>query len=307
MRDTARRPGYGTAASLYLAAGWTGVLPLPYGRKKHPPCVKDTTGRVVVSFTGRHGVDPTPDQLRAWASRYPYGNLALRLPSTVVGLDLDLYKPAGAASYAQLVDELGPLPPTWRSSARTDGSGIRLFTVPAGVAWAERRAGPGIELIHYHHRYAVAWPSRHPNGATYQWWTPTGKLADRVPRVDELPPLPPAWCHRLTHPPAPLPATVDTHNSQLARGGYAAACLAGAIAELAALRPGMGRNNALNRKAYHLGGLVGAGLLDHDDVRQQLLRAAEANGHLAKHGLRQTLATIDSGLRAGMQRPRRIA
>src|SRR5690606_18359163 len=97
------------------------------------------------------------------------------------------------------------------------------------------------------------------------------------------------------------------HYSQLARGGYEAACLAGAIAELAALRPGMGRNNALNRKAFHLGGLVGAGLLDQAHVRAELYRAAEAHGHVAKHGARQTWATIDSGLRAGMAKPRRTA
>ena len=102
-------------------------------------------------------------------------------------------------------------------------------------------------------------------------------------------------------------ATVDTHPSRGSVGGYAAACLAGAVAELAAMGEGTGRNNALNRKAYHLGGLVGAGQLDHDHVRAQLLHAAEANGHLGKHGLRQTLATIDSGLAAGAKRPRRTA
>ena len=62
-----------------------------------------------------------------------------------------------------------------------------------------------------------------------------------------------------------------------------------------------------NRKAFHLGGFVSAGQLQHADVREQLYRAAQANGHVAKHGDRQTLATIDSGLRAGAQRPRRTA
>ncbi|MBX6721648.1 MAG: bifunctional DNA primase/polymerase [Dactylosporangium sp.] len=296
-RSTVRRLGYGTAAPLYLAAGWVGVLPLPYGRKTPPPD----------GFTGRHGVDPTLAEVRAWVRRFPGGNVALRLPPQVVGLDLDLYKPDGAASYTALVDELGPLPATWRSSARDDQSGIRLFRAPTGVRWAEGRAGPGIELIHHGHRYAVVWPSRHPDGGTYQWWTPDGRTALRVPRVDELPSLPAAWGRRLSAPPTPPLTTVDTHPRMRAARGYPAACLAGAVAELAAMRPGSGRNNALNRKAYHLGGFVAAGQLDHDEVRQQLLRAAEANGHLAKHGLRQTLATIDSGLRAGMQRPRRIA
>jgi len=297
-RSTVRRLGYGAAAPLYLAAGWVGVLPLPYGRKTPPPD----------GFTGRHGVDPTLVEVRAWVRRFPGGNVALRLPPQVVGLDLDLYKPDGAASYAALVDELGPLPATWRSSARDDQSGIRLFRAPAGVRWAEGRAGPGIELIHHSHRYAVVWPSRHPDGGTYQWWHPAGRLALRPPHVDELPALPPAWCQRLSQPPTPPPATVDIHPARVVAGHrYAEACLTGAVAELAAMRPGSGRNNALNRKAYHLGGLVGAGLLDYAHVRAELYKAAEANGHVAKHGARQTWATIDSGLRAGMAKPRRIA
>jgi hypothetical protein len=296
--DTSR--GYGSAAPLYLSAGWVGVLPLPRGRKLPPP----------PGHTGRDGADPTRARVRAWVRRCPGGNLALRLPAIVVGLDLDLYKPAGAASYTSLVDQLGPLPPTWRSSARRDGvSGIRLFRVPPGVDWAERQAGQGIELIHHHHRYAVVWPSAHPHGRTYQWWSPTGEQADRVPHIDELPWLPPAWIGRLSGPPMSRPATVDTHPQAGTRPigtGYPAAALIGAVAELAAMTPGSGRNNALNRKAYHLGGLVGAGQLNHDQVRAQLYRAAAVNGHLAKHGPRQTLATIDSGLRAGAARPRRI-
>jgi hypothetical protein len=43
------------------------------------------------------------------------------------------------------------------------------------------------------------------------------------------------------------------------------------------------------------------------DVRRALFDAARTNGHIDRHGERQTLATIDSGLRAGMARPRRSA
>lgn len=299
-----QRVGYRAAAPAYLAAGWTGVLPLPAGRKVPPPD----------GFTGRTGVDPTVAEIRGWARRFPGGNVALRLPATVVGLDLDLYKPVGQASYTKLVDELGPLPATWRSSARNDESGIRLYRVPAGVRWAEGRAGDGIELIHHGHRYAVVWPSRHPDtGGTYRWWTPAGEPAGRVPRMRELPPLPQAWGRRLSTvlvPAAPAPrlVIVDTHPGwRASAGGYAAAAFAGAVAELTAMGEGGGRNNALNRKAYALGGLVAAGQLDHGEVRQQLLQAAEVNGHVAKHGLRQTIATIDSGLAAGARRPRRTA
>lgn len=305
-----RPRGYGDAAGLYLAAGWAGVLPLPPRAKKRPPKVW-LSPTEAVSFTGYDGVDPTAAQVRAWMRTRPGGNVALRMPATVVGLDLDLYKAVGAASYARLVDELGPLPATWRSSARTDGSGIALFTMPAGVRWAERRAGDGIELIHHGHRYAVVWPSLNPDTATiYRWWTPTLIVAGWVPRVDEVPALPAAWGRRLTESPASKTATVITHpgrRRRVAGSGYAAAALAGAVDELAAMGAGSGRNNTLNRKAYALGGLVAAGHLDHATVARHLYDAAVANGHVAKHGERQTMATIDSGLRAGAARPRRSA
>jgi hypothetical protein len=298
---------YGVAAPLYRAAGWVCVLPLPYGQKAPPPKVWLSRTQAI-SFIGHDGVDPDQEQVNTWLRTRPGGNVALRPPHGVLGLDLDLYKPAGRASYTALVDECGPLPPTWSSSARDDGSGIYWFTVPAGVPWAEGRAGEGIELITRTHRYAVVWPSRHRDtGTTYQWWTPDGQpaAAGWVPRVYELPALPTVWGRRLSQPATPRPATVDTHAPR--SGGYAAAALAGAVAELSAMREGSRRNNALNRKAFHLGGLVAGGALDHSQVRDELLRAAEANGHVAKHGLRQTLATINSGLRAGAARPRRTA
>jgi hypothetical protein len=216
-------------------------------------------------------------------------------------VDLDLYKADGAASYAALVAELGELPPTWRSSARSDQSGIRLFHVPAGVVWAERRAGPGIELIHTDQRYAVVWPSIHPDGGGYRWNTPAGDPAFRLPRVDEFPALPAAWQQRLSATPIPRPARSgrpgNTHPPRLS---YAEASLAAACADIAAMPAGSGRNNALNRKAFALAGLG----IDPDRIRAGLYAAAEANGYVAAHGPRAALATIESGLRAGAARPR---
>jgi hypothetical protein len=57
----------------------------------------------------------------------------------------------------------------------------------------------------------------------------------------------------------------------------------------------------LNRAAFNLGQLVATGLLDVDQVRAVLLTAAlEAGNPEAK-----AQATISSGLRGGMARPRR--
>jgi hypothetical protein len=56
----------------------------------------------------------------------------------------------------------------------------------------------------------------------------------------------------------------------------------------------------LNRAAFSLGQIVGAGLLDADTVSDQLGAAAMGAGL----GAREATRTIRSGLRAGMRAPR---
>jgi hypothetical protein len=56
--------------------------------------------------------------------------------------------------------------------------------------------------------------------------------------------------------------------------------------------------------AFALGQLVGAGILDRAEVITTLIRAADEAGLIADDGLRQCERTIDSGLSAGMARPR---
>ena len=290
MQHDDQRTAAAAAAQELLTLGWPSVLPLPPGRKWPPPD----------GCTGRAGSWPTDDQHRAWWGGPRLANLALRLPETVIGLDLDTYKPEGLESYRRLVAECGQLPETWVSSSRDDrtGSGIRLYVVPTRVRWAERRAGPGIEVIRWDHRYVVVPPSLHPSGARYRW--SAGRSA---PAPGDLPALPAAWGRRLSL--RPVPPQRSTHQPRACgTTGYAEASLAGACAELAALRPGERRNDTLNRKAYHLAGFVASGQLDQAEVRRELYRVAVANGHVEKHGAAKTMATIDSGLRAGMTRPR---
>lgn len=274
------------AMSVYWRAGWRGILPLPPGSKYPPPA----------GTTGHDGQDPSPDQLSAWARRRA-GGLALRMPVDVIGLDLDLYKGEGEASWRRLTGTLGPLPPTWRSSARSDHSGIRLYRVPPGVAWAERQAGPGIEIVHRHHRYAVVWPSVHPTGARYRWHTPAGDPTELVPPVDQLPELPDTWRQALTERPPPPPRGVITGVG--AAAGYPRALLDGVAADLARLLPGERRDDALYLAALRCGRLIGAGRLDEREVTDVLLSAATACGHVAKHGTRRALRTVASGVAAG--------
>ncbi|MGW7344012.1 AAA family ATPase [Streptomyces sp. NPDC054854] len=60
------------------------------------------------------------------------------------------------------------------------------------------------------------------------------------------------------------------------------------------------QNTAINTAAFSLGTLVGAGALSEGEARETLLSAARAGNH--PEG--RALATIESGLRAGMAQPR---
>jgi hypothetical protein len=113
----------------------------------------------------------------------------------------------GRESLEALEAAHGQLPDTWFVSSRDDGvSGIRLYRaqLPPGRKWREKNAGPGIELLHIGHRYAVVWPSVHPEGRLYTWSDPDGCCGGgRVPVLAELPELPDPFVWALSEPIGP--------------------------------------------------------------------------------------------------------
>ena len=122
---------------------------------------------------------------------------------------------------------------------------------------------------------------------------------------DAIPPLPDALATLLRSKDTMAAPVSSVASPASARDvGYAARVLDAEIAPLAALRPGAGRNAALNQASFALGTLVGNGSLDPQVAVHALYEAATANGHVAKHGESQTRKTIESGLNAGMGKPR---
>lgn len=185
---------YRDAAPIYRAAGWSGVLPIPYGTKK----------LLAKGWTGHNGQWPSGADIQAWlddpALDAGGGNIALRLPPDVIGIDVDAYAGKnGAASFTARLQQWGPLPPTWISTARDDGvSGIRLFRVPDGLRWPGQ-AGEHIEIIQVGHRYLVVSPSLNPDSGTrYRWIRPDGIVSTAPPGPDDLPELPIPWILGLT-------------------------------------------------------------------------------------------------------------
>lgn len=175
--------GYADFAQHYLAAGWA-PLPLPHGKKKSPP----------EGWTGYGAPMPSYADVAEWADQQAGGNVALRMPPNVVGIDVDAYKPEALATMQALTASLGELPLTWRSTSREDGlSGIYFFHVPEGLRFGD--VGPGVETLRHEHRYAIVAPSLHPEGRYYRWWGPDG--SEKAPKAKDLPQLPAAWVQHL--------------------------------------------------------------------------------------------------------------
>lgn len=185
---------YAMGVPAYLEQGWDGVIPLrPDGKV---PYLKDVTGR-----DGRQAT--AEDSLRI-ADRLPYckGNLALRLPKGIVGIDVDEYddKHGYSTTIVELTEKLGPLPFGPYSTSRGPGvSGIWLFHLPGEYRELKDVAGADVEVIQWHHRYTQTWPSVHPRtGGIYRWYATDGTPLERPPRPEELPTLPQPWADYLT-------------------------------------------------------------------------------------------------------------
>lgn len=183
---------YFSSALDYLHKGWW-PLPLPEGKKHSPE--KGLTG----------GISPFPDpdtqleMVESWRNTSPRGNVALRMGHNVIGLDVDDYPDGkedpetgeikikeGYNQLKELEAKLGPLPPTWVSSARfgiegQENSGTRFYRIdpewqgqlefvgkaPLDVRYVNR----SIDIIQFKHRYSAVYPSINPDadGARYEW------------------------------------------------------------------------------------------------------------------------------------------
>jgi hypothetical protein len=244
-----------------------------------------------------HGVkDATTNRARvlAWWTRHPQANIGLATGHAFDVLDVD--GPAGARAIGQLaaahgLASSGPLVRTgggWHYYLASTGLGnVR----PAGLAHVDWRGRGG---------YVVAPPSRHRSGYPYQWVV--GRDLD-APLAEVPAPLRERLERRSPQRPAgrvELPAVGDGPG-----GRYARAALAQELARVAAAPVGE-RNRQLWESSRNLYNLVATGALDHREVDQGLLDAAERCGLLADEP-RQTRRTLASGRQVGLAHPGRPA
>jgi hypothetical protein len=188
-QSVVKRP-FASAASDYLECGWHPFPAYHTRDKSKAPCVK--------GVIGWEAVNVTTEMVSEWKRDYPKAQLGLRLPRNVIGIDIDMYDAkTGRLRLRQLVAEYGPLPPTWISTSRQDGSGIWLYHVEDSSQFRHDLTG-GIEVIRWCGRFVMAAPSTHPKtGARYGWIRPGEKelVYDEFPSAldGDLTALPEAW------------------------------------------------------------------------------------------------------------------
>lgn len=264
--------GYAAAAPLYRAAGWMQVIPLPEGRKTPPPS----------GFTGRSRKPVTDEQVRFWSQSDPTANTGIVIPEGVLVLDIDAeqghqVKADGAKGISELSQELGMLPATWSSTAHGIDSPARhlFYKVPEGLAW-KGGAIEGVDILQPGHRYSVVWPSIHPSGEMYCWYTPSGSTTSQIPHISDLATLPWKWVDYLRKPEHTTPRPTSNTLISPETGTYdARMCKAiNTFFMVNTVKPGQQRLKA----RHHPAGRMGA--------RQ--LRAGRPPGRARRHQPAQT-------------------
>ncbi|UVT31250.1 DNA primase/polymerase [Gordonia phage OtterstedtS21] len=193
-----------------------GHLPFPLKPKGKNPLEKD-------AYTGKKNPFPKdPEQfVEAQLAKAPQrANIGIWVGPDIICLDIDHYvkdegtdkekRYVGHDEYLKLAEELGPLPDTYITTARSDGkSGIHWYRMPEKYINRETlnntinlsgKAASNIDVVHRGYRFAVVGPSIHPEtDSPYRTYAPgvapDGKSFEATDpfSTEDLPYLPEPW------------------------------------------------------------------------------------------------------------------
>jgi P4 family phage/plasmid primase-like protien len=308
------------AAALDYAARGIPVFPC----NPHPD--KKQGSKKPLTTRGFYDATTDPDQIRRWWAKWPEALIGMPTGerSGVFVLDVDVAEGVdGEASLMALQEREGPLPETPIVITPRGGRHF-VFRHPGGkVKCSTSEIGDGLD-IRGDGGYVILPPSTMLDGRDYRWRTHAAEVA---------PPDAPEWllgmvCEaapkqdRQEKPGAaqgdfdPFTAYAETQAGEArteqaeAQAGhnlrYAEKALKDEVEKVRRATPKT-RNHTLNRAAFNLGTLVGAGVLDEGKVKAELRAAAADCGLTEDDGKVSVEKTIESGLRAGMAQPRDLS
>lgn len=228
-------------------------------------------------------------QIEAWCQEYHSCNWRVVMEgSGIWGLDLDTppgHAHDGIGAFNVLVKSHGHLPT--RPMLRSGGGGLAIFFRDDGhpISGASGVPRPGIDPRRGRQSQTIPPSRHHATGQPYRWLVKPWEVS---------PPAAPAWLLGLLKPPPEPPwerrvvASGDIARKRLYRAAEAV------------MNAGQGERNAvLNRKAFYVGTLIGAGMLGEHEAVEALYGAARQAG-LTHHEIKDTLR---SGINAGRKQP----
>lgn len=283
-------------------------------------------------------------QIKAWWQEWPHAMIAMPMgpASGLWAVDLDARRvnietgqvtPGGEESLRLLEKQFGPLPETL--SQRTPSGGRHLL-----FRWEGERVrsnasdiAPGIDTRGVKPDgtaggYIILAPSVHKDGRRYEWEQDFPNLGMAIAA--------PSWLlffatfnkrerdelefHGINGPEGFRDLCASEWQTRLAalrssrspEGGaadrlksrrYFQTAIDGEIGRVLRAIPGE-QNTQLNQSAFALGQLAFSADWPDHVLESELIRAATANGYIARDGERQALATIRSGLTSGRASPR---
>lgn len=285
------------AALDYADVGWQ-VFPLHHPTASSACSCGKECGSPFKHPMTRNGLDDaTADiaKIRSWWGRRPEANIGIATGerSGVVVLDVDGEEGLDAwdALMADGREEIA------RSlMVTTPRGGVHVYLLHPGrpVPNSASKLARCID-VRGDGGYVVAPPSRSSDGRGWrQWVEPGDSWAEGTAQLAPMP----EWV-------SPTPRPVHRAATPLRRAGGSSYARTALDAEcgLVALAAVGERNDTLNRAAFKLGTLIGAGEIDAAVVAERLLEAARLSG-LSES---EAEATLASGLRKGVANPRRRA
>lgn len=252
------------------------------------PCTAG--GKRPILKRGLHAASTDSKLITRWWQRWSEANLAILPPEDVLVLDFDDNEIADTWTTQYLELRAAPCTRTPRGGAHY---WLKFGKHDEHLTTRTKAAGGAVDLRGLGRAYLVAPPSSSATG-TYKW-----------ERALVSPPYLPLVSSNLLAAVTPslLPkpkAVVITEVGSDARK-YALGALRSEHDLVAATFEGA-RNDRLNRAAYALAGYVALELLTFDEVESVLMTAAQTCGL----GETESAQTIQSGLSAGHQIPRRL-